>query len=152
MDLTYKRANDQDLPLLLEFIQSFYELEEILFRPEKTTAVIRPLLESDTYGVIWILCLGSEPVGYIVLTFGYSLEFGGRDAFIDELFIQSEYRGQGLGSQALAFVTEACRRFSVQALHLEVAITHEKNRAFYRKHGFEDRKYSLMNKWILGSP
>ena len=42
-------------------------------------------------------------VGYLVLTLGYSLEYGGRDAFIDEVYIRSSYRGRGIGTAALTF-------------------------------------------------
>jgi hypothetical protein len=43
-------------------------------------------------------------MGYVGLTLGYSLEFEGRDAFIDELYFQEPFHGQGIGAKALAWV------------------------------------------------
>ena len=59
-------------------------------------------------------------IGYLVLTIGYSLERGGRDAFIDELYVRAERRGRGLGALAVATAEAAARRLGVRAVHLEV--------------------------------
>jgi hypothetical protein len=48
---------------------------------------MRALAEQDL-GQVWVLVRDHQPAGYMVITFGYSLEFGGRDAFIDELFVE----------------------------------------------------------------
>ncbi len=78
------------------------------------------LLETPVFGNIWLLKLAEEAVGYMVLTFGFSLEFGGRDALLDELFIAEHHRGSGLGKQALLFAFDHCKKAGIRALHLEV--------------------------------
>jgi GNAT superfamily N-acetyltransferase len=47
---------------------------------------------------------GDETIGYIVLTLGDSLEYHGRDAFVDEIYIRESHRGKGIGAQAIKFV------------------------------------------------
>ena len=85
--------------------------------------------------------------GYIVLTIGYSLERGGRDAFIDELFVRAERRGCGLGAQAVAIAEAGARRRGVRAVHLEVDHTNERARRLYERVGFSLRqRYQLMTK------
>jgi len=37
---------------------------------------------------------GPEPIGYMILTLGYSLEYRGRDAFVDELFVVESRGGR----------------------------------------------------------
>ena len=59
-------------------------------------------------------------IGYVVLAFGYSLAFQGRDAFIDELYIIDEHRGQGLGTQAMHQIEAEAKGLDVRVLHLEV--------------------------------
>jgi GNAT superfamily N-acetyltransferase len=49
-----------------------------------------------------------EAVGYIVVTLGYSMEYGGRDAFVDDLFLAAAHRGRGLGTAALAQARAYC--------------------------------------------
>ena len=82
-----------------------------------------------------------------MLTLGYSLERGGRDAFIDELYVRREWRGHGLGSLAVAKAEAAARRLGVHAVHLEVDVTNDRARRLYRRLGFALRqRYQLMSK------
>jgi GNAT superfamily N-acetyltransferase len=60
-------------------------------------------------------CYAGEPVGYLVVTLGYSLEYGGRDAFVDEVYIRSTHREKGIGTAALTFAEEQCRVLGVRA-------------------------------------
>lgn len=48
-------------------------------------------------GRVWLIQHQSLAIGYVILTLGFSLEYGGRDAFIDEFYIQANYQGQGIG-------------------------------------------------------
>ena len=52
-------------------------------------------------------------VGYVVVTLGFSLESGGRDGFIDELYIAPAARGRGIGAKVLALVEREAARPSV---------------------------------------
>lgn len=97
----------------------------------------------------WLLEFETISVGYVVLTFGFSLEYGGIDAYIDELFVKPEFRGQGFASQALEFLNTECRKFNVQALHLEVDADNHKAKALYAKTGFESTGRELLNKVIF---
>ncbi len=92
------------------------------------------------------------PVGYIVLTFGYSLEFLGRDAFIDEFFLLPSHRGRGWGKKTLAFVEEQARHNHVRAIHLETVRTNDDAKRLYSKTGFVDRNHYLMSKRIASEP
>ena len=106
------------------------------------------LLETPVFGSIWLLKVGEEAVGYMVLTFGFSLEFGGRDALLDELFIAETYRGSGLGKQALSFVFDHCRKHGIRALHLEVLMGNDTAAAIYARSGFQKDDRHLMTKWL----
>ena len=86
----------------------------------------------------------------MILTIGYSIEYRGHDAFVDELYLRESYRGRGWGRAALAFVEQACRELEVRALHLEVERKNTAAQALYRKFGFENQDRYLLNKWIAG--
>jgi GNAT superfamily N-acetyltransferase len=70
------------------------------------------------------------------MTMWYSLEFKGKCAFIDELFIREGYRGKGIGTRALAFLKENARVMGVKALRLEVERKNADALQLYRKAGF----------------
>jgi GNAT superfamily N-acetyltransferase len=118
----------------------------------RLTKIARGALEAlvgdETLGRVWVIRAGGAAIGYVVLTLGYSLEYGGRDACIDELYVREAYRGQGGGSRTLSFVAEVCRALGVCALHLEVERANRGAYGVYRKAGFVDHDCYLMTKRI----
>ncbi len=133
--------------ILLDLMEQFYAEERYPFERERARAALEPFLSDPKLGRTWLFKDGEVAVGYFVLTLGWSLEYGGRDAFVDELFVSPSHRGRGLGRRALEVIEEACRELGVQALHLEV----EKENAaaeLYRKSGFEEHHRRLMSKRI----
>jgi ribosomal protein S18 acetylase RimI-like enzyme len=95
------------------------------------------LLADERLGHVWLIQAGKNDVGYVVVTFSYSMEFGGPNAFVDDLFIQAPFRGAGLGTAALQEVRAFCLQRGVHALHLETGRDNAAAQALYRRAGFE---------------
>ena len=104
-------------------------------RPHPT--VIHELLANPQWGGIWWMEADGELAGYFVLTLGYSLEFGGRFALLDEFLIEEPWQGRGIGTRALAFMEEWCRDERIPALRLEVGYENPRALALYRRAGFK---------------
>jgi len=83
-----------------------------------------------------------------VICFSYSLEWLGRDAFVDEFYLLPEYRGRGWGRKTMVFVEDSARSLNVRALHLEVVRQNAAALQVYRKLGFKDRESTFLSKWI----
>ena len=147
MESTFSSASLETIPDLLRLMQEYYVYDHLDFEEEVALSALRELLSNKSLGRIWVIRQDSVPIGYVVLTFGYSLEFGGRDAFLDELYIQESFRGQGIGAKALALVEAAARSTGIRAIHLEVERENRRAQRFYRSQGFEDREhFRLMSK------
>jgi diamine N-acetyltransferase len=129
-------------------MRKFYALNEYPFDDEVVRPALAKFIGNRALGRIWLIECEERAIGYVALTMSYSFEFHGRDAFVDELFLDENYRGQGVGSQALRFVEEKCREFGVNALHLEVERTNLAAQALYKKFGFKDHDRFLLTKWI----
>ena len=148
MSVSFKPAAPPDAELLLGLMREFYEFEHIEFVREDARRALSQLLSDATLGRVWLIESGAERAGYLVLTLGFSLEFKGRDAFVDELFLRAGFRGRGYGKSALRFAEEACRAMGVRALHLEVERANATAREVYRRSGFREHDRHLMTKWI----
>jgi ribosomal protein S18 acetylase RimI-like enzyme len=147
MERTIRPAGLETIPDLLRLMQEYYVYDGLDFREEVALSALRERLSDKALGRIWLIRQDSAPIGYVILTFGYSLELGGRDAFLDELFIQESFRGQGIGTKVLALVEAAARSTGIRALHLEVERDNRMALRFYGSQGFEDRGYfRLMSK------
>jgi ribosomal protein S18 acetylase RimI-like enzyme len=148
MEPALRVAGDADLDLVVDFMRRYNAADGLPFDEARARDALGGLIGDRVSGVVWLICDGTMPVGCIVLTFGYSLEYHGRDAFIDEFFIQPSHRGRGWGRQALQFMEDASRELGVHALHLEVTHANTGAQKLYRKFGFEDHDRYLMTKRI----
>jgi len=148
MLVTFRTATGDDVAIILTFMQRFYALDGYPFDETAARAAVERLIQDKALGTIWLITRADAILGYLVLTLGYSLEYHGRDAFIDELYLEPEHRGQGIGTRTLAFVEAECRARGIQALHLEVERTNQAAQALYRKWAFDDHDRLLMTKWI----
>jgi GNAT superfamily N-acetyltransferase len=137
-----------DADRLLELMREYYAHDHIDFDPARARAALLELLGNRLYGRAWLLSVDGALAGYLVLSFGYSLEFHGRDAFVDELYLRPQYRRQGLGGAALAFAAAYCARHGIGSLHLAVERDNHAARAFYPTQGFDSRGQTLFSRVI----
>ena len=149
-DVIFRPAVMEDQPVLLRMMRNLAEQEPgaYFFDEPVVRDVLRMFLTNRDLGQAWIFCEGETPVGYIVLTFGYSFEYHGRDSFIDELYIEPQCRRQGIGRRAMQFVEERARELEVNAIHLEVDEGNEPASELYRRAGYVDQSRFLMTKWL----
>ena len=151
----FRAAAGEDEPVLLRMMRNLAEQEPGAydFDAPVVRQALRRFLASPDLGQAWVFFDGEIPVGYIVLTFGYSFEYHGRDSFIDELYIEPQYRRRGLGRRALLFVEERARELGVTAIHLEVDQGNDAAAELYRRTGYEDHARFLRTKWLpRGAP
>jgi ribosomal protein S18 acetylase RimI-like enzyme len=141
-------AGAGDEPELLVLMEEFYRHERLSFDPARAREGVRGLRADPALGRVWLLRVGAEAVGYLALTVCWSLEFAGRFALVDELFLREQWRGQGLGARALELAVEGCRELGVAAVRLEVDVANPRAIALYRRLGFELQERYLMSRWI----
>ncbi len=140
-------AKPDDLSRLQKLVAAFHAHEGIEQSNEARAAALLPLLEGSPHGAAYLVGPRKGPVGYIVVSFGYSVEMGGIDGFIDEFYIRENVRGRGMGGEVLRALMPALADYGVKALHLEVARDNAKAKRLYSRLGFEAReKYHLMTR------
>ena len=148
MSLKIIPAETTDIERLVVFMRDFYEHEALQFDEPAARRALQQLIGNPFFGRIFLLEFAGKKVGYTVLTFGYSLEFHGRDAFVDELYIVASHRGRGFGKRTLDCLADVCRSEGIAALHLEVERANTIAQEVYRKQGFKDHDRYLLTKWI----
>ena len=137
-------ATPDDLDRVAALMAAFYAESGYPLDGARARAALAALIGDPGLGRLWLILHEGEPVGYVAVTFGFSLEYLGRDAFIDDLFIEAPFRGAGLGTRVLEAVEPACRALGVRALHLEVERSNEAGQALYRRRGFRNNDRRLL--------
>jgi ribosomal protein S18 acetylase RimI-like enzyme len=145
-DLTLRVAEARDMARLLEMMADFNAGERIVVDPVAVRVALGRLLDDPSLGRVWLVSVAGELVGYTVLTFGFDLEFAGRDAFITELYLLPSARGRGIGRDTMAAIEAAAAALDVKAIHLGVLPENTAARALYRRAGFEPPPRILLSK------
>ncbi|KAM3098238.1 GNAT family N-acetyltransferase [Phormidesmis sp. 146-12] len=151
MLINYRLAEIADLTMLLKLVQEFHEHENLPFDETVDRNVLKRFLTDASLGQAWLIYQEDEVIGYIILTLGYSLEYRGRDAFIDEFYLRPRHRGKGIGTQTLVFVEETCQVIGVRALHLEADSENLDAQRLYDRTGYQRHDRVLMTKDLTTS-
>lgn len=134
-----------DVDVLVRLMRQFHA-EEATSLPERVVSrAFESLLDDGRLGQVWMIEHDGHPAGFVVLTVGFSMEFGGLRGFIDDFYVLPQYRRRGLGHAALEEVKRACRRRGVRALVVETAPENAAAVSAYRSVGFEDSGQRLLS-------
>lgn len=141
-----REASVDDVGRLLPLLRAFCEHFNYRFSEPQKRADVLGLLAQPQLGRLFLVVDRSEVVGYVLLAFSFSLEYGGRTAFIDEFFIGAAGRGRGLGKKVLAFIEDVGRDLAIKALLLEAEETNPRAAALYEKAGYAFHGRRLMTR------
>lgn len=144
-DLRLTPATLADMPVLTPMAVDF-KIDDPEPRSPRELAALRALLADPGPGVVHRIDLADRTIGYAILCWGYSVEYGGRDAFLDEFYIVPDLRGRGLGLRALGLLEHEARRLGAVAIHVEVLAHEPRNADLYARAGFHDRNSRLMTR------
>lgn len=148
MTLGVRPAGPADHAVILPMLRELHAHEHLPEPGREVEKALRSLLTDDRLGCALLAEESGRAVGYVVLGFGYSLEFHGRDALVDELFVAEAARGSGVGSLLLDAAEMACRARGIRALHLESGHGNPRATALYERRGFKAHERHLMTKWL----
>jgi ribosomal protein S18 acetylase RimI-like enzyme len=113
-------ATLEDLATVFPRTRALNAHEGIAIDAAVLESALERLLGDPGLGGVWLIETAGAPVGYAIVTFGYDLEFGGRDSYLTELWIDEDARGHGAGTAALTLLEDELRARGVRALHLQV--------------------------------
>ena len=130
-----RRATLDDLGQVISLVREFCTADRHPFDPIRVENALRPLLLDDAFGQVWVIEQLGRLSGYAVVTWGYSLESGGRECILDEIFVLEKESGEG--SRLLEFTIDEARSCGARSMFLETEAHNQRVRGFYARHGFE---------------
>jgi ribosomal protein S18 acetylase RimI-like enzyme len=114
---------------------------------ERGVAAIGMVARGHPLARAWLIREGGgPPLGYAVLGLGFGVEYGGPDAFVDDLYLVPAARGRGLGREVMALLETEARALGLKALFLVVDPENERAKALYDRQGFAPTHWLLMAK------
>jgi len=136
-------ATENDLPIILEFIQGLAEYERLRDRCIATEENLRSTLFSDRPAAEVIIArTGGEPAGFALFFHNYSTFLAQQGIFLEDLFVKPEARGKGVGRALLAALARIAIERDCGRLEWSVLDWNETAIGFYRRIGAE-----AMDEW-----
>jgi ribosomal protein S18 acetylase RimI-like enzyme len=128
-------------------MRGYAAFDQLAFDEPTARRAMSELLSDARLGRVWFIVDAGRKCGYLALCYGFSIELGGRDAFLDELFIEPGFRGRGLGTRALQEACAAARADGIRSLYLEVRRDNLDAQRYYERLDFERReRYFFMTR------
>jgi GNAT superfamily N-acetyltransferase len=138
MTTTIRPATPADVPQILAFIQALAAYER---EPDAVTATEAGLLRDGFGPNPFYTCLMAEhagrPAGFALYFFNYSTWLGRPGLYLEDLFVEPEFRGLGIGKALLQRVAAVAMEKNCPRLQWEVLDWNTPAIEFYRAMGAE---------------
>jgi len=134
----YRELNAEDKTIFSEMVKALYE-EDPEGKPMTTEKIMLTINHFQNYpdrGMILLVELDNETIGYAIILKLWSNEYGGIVLMIDELYITPKYRSKGIGKEFIQFINEKTVN-QHKAITLDVNPGNVRALRFYQMLGFE---------------
>lgn len=139
-----RAATRGDAAKLCAMIAAFNAEDGHPLRADVSSALCA-LIADPALGAAFVIEQGASIAGYAILCHGFSLEYGGRDTILDEIYLLPEFRGRGIGAAVLRDLYRWASAEGLRAIHLEVMADNPAMRLYHRQ-GFVDRGSRFMSR------
>ena len=129
-------ATPEDAPILFDLMARFASEHALTKGAEDRQSAVAPLLEGHPYGMAYLLGPRRAPVGYLIITLGWSLDLGGTEAIVSELFLRDAVRGRGISTEVLIAIAKSLKSSGIKALHVDIQSQDAVEQAAIGKAGF----------------
>lgn len=134
MELEVRRGTVEDVPLILSFIRSMAEFEQLeVFATEES---LRESLFGDAPAAHTLLAFaGGRPAAYVVYFFTFATMVGKRCLWLDDLYVNPDFRGKGIAKALMAYLADLAIRENCGRFEWMVLDWNESAIGFYRDLG-----------------
>ena len=102
MALRIERATEQDIPAIVRLVRHLAEYEKLAHVMVSSEDDFRKALFGPQRNVEALMAFADDaPVGFALYFYNFSTFLGQRGIYLEDLFVEPEYRGQGIGKALL---------------------------------------------------
>jgi GNAT superfamily N-acetyltransferase len=140
-----KSAAIEDVPLIFSFIKKLAEYEKLLDAVVATEESLREVLFGERrYAETVIAYENENPVGFALFFHNFSTFVGKPGIYLEDLFVDPEYRGKGYGKALLAHLAKLAQERNCGRLEWAVLNWNKPSIEFYESLGAKP-----MNEWTV---
>jgi GNAT superfamily N-acetyltransferase len=141
-NIAIKSATSADREHIIRLLAAQLAEHDIELHSEHLTHAVDGFFDDPRRGRILVARNEAQVVGVAVLAYTWTLEHGGKSCWLDELYVQPEFRVHGIGTSLLRAAIEMTTADGCIAMDLEVETGHERAANLYVREGFHPRTRS----------
>ncbi len=103
---SFRYAQKEDLPLILEFIKELAEYEKMLDEVIATEELLNEWIFDKKVAEVIFALEGDNEVGFALFFHNFSTFLGRAGIYLEDLFVKPEYRGKGYGKGLIKTLAE----------------------------------------------
>jgi GNAT superfamily N-acetyltransferase len=129
-------AQAADVPIILRMIKALAEYEQLTHEVVATEDDLRQsLFGPRPAGEVVLAYAGETPIGFALFFHNFSTFLGRHGLYLEDLFVDPQWRGKGVGKQLLAHVASIAESRNCGRMEWSVLDWNESAIAFYRRMG-----------------
>ena len=145
MNINFRNFVKEDRDAFFRMVKKFYAPPAVLHFPsdEVMLSAFDAAIDMPEYVKGYIFECDGKPAGYAMVSLKFETEVGGIAAWIEELFVEEEFRGYGIGSKFFEYLVKELKD-KIRRLRLEVGEDNLDAIRLYKRLGFEFLDYRQM--------
>ncbi len=142
--ITFEKLTSENIDIIVAMMQDFYAIDGYDIDPIVSRENFKIFLDDEKLGQSWLIKENDLVLGYIIVVYFFSFEFKGTVALLDELYLNADARGKGLGKKAVEFVKEYVQDKGCKLVLLEVEPHNLPAQKLYENQGFGFHPRNIM--------
>lgn len=142
--LTFEKLTFENIDTIVAMMQDFYSIDGYDIDAQVSQENFKTFLDDERLGQSWLIKENDLVLGYIIVVYFFSFEFKGRVALLDELYLNADARGKGVGRKAVEFVKEYVQNQGCKLVLLEVEPHNIPAQKLYESQGFDFHPRNIM--------
>jgi ribosomal protein S18 acetylase RimI-like enzyme len=149
MKVYFRPFQPSDLTELKQMVFALYQEDsyEQLMTTQKIQQTVDELTDHPERGKILIFTLNVNIVGYAILIYDWSNEYGGVLMTVDELYVKGAWRNRGIARQFFDYLSSSASE-KIKGIQLEVTSKNQRALAYYKKLNFKLSANTLLMKLL----
>lgn len=145
MDITFRSFKKDDRDVFFTMVKKFYAPPAVLHFPsdEVMLSAFDAAIDMPEMVKGYLFECDGKPAGYAMVSLKFETEVGGVAAWIEELFVEDEFRSHGIGSKFFDFLQQELSG-KIRRIRLEVGEENLDAIRLYERLGFEFLDYRQM--------
>jgi GNAT superfamily N-acetyltransferase len=136
MALRIERAVEQDIPAIVRLVRHLAEYEELAHAMVSSEDDFRRALFGPQRNVEALMAFADDaPVGFALYFYNFSTFLGKRGIYLEDLFVEPEHRGQGIGKALLQRLASIAKDEDCGRMEWSVLTWNQPSIDFYHRLG-----------------